>query len=65
MLTYIMEGIEFEKKVVKFIKKPTKGSNNRYYFHIPKNFIDFGLIDPDKTYTVYISPISSESKTNP
>ena len=48
------EDIKLEKKVVKFIVKPTK-SGPRYYFSIPTSYIKNKLIDPEKTYVVYLA----------
>ena len=37
--------------------KPTKGSNGRYYFHIPKILTDMGMINPTTKYELLLIPI--------
>ena len=48
--------IEMENVNLKLTLKPTKGSNHRYYFHIPKKLTDLNMIDPSKKYILYITP---------
>jgi len=54
-------NVKFEKKVVKFTKKVAK-TGRAYCFYIPSSFIKNGLIDPTKTYTVFLSPVKDEQE---
>lgn len=53
--------IHFEKQVIKFTKKPAK-MGRHFGFLIPASYISNGLLDPKKTYTVYIAPADPEDK---
>lgn len=53
--------IDFEKKTIKFKRKPAKTGRN-YAFYIPQAYIKNGLIDLNKEYTVYLSPVENEEE---
>ncbi|MBD3343124.1 MAG: hypothetical protein GF353_28765 [Candidatus Lokiarchaeota archaeon] len=52
--------IDAEKQVIKFRRKPAKTGRN-YCFFIPISYIRNGLVDPDKEYTIYLSPADNDS----
>ena len=45
-----------EKRLVSFVRKPAK-QGEAYIFTIPKNYIENNLIDPSRTYRLYIEDI--------
>ncbi|MEX2717089.1 MAG: hypothetical protein Q6370_012370 [Candidatus Sigynarchaeota archaeon] len=53
-----MEG-EFLRETVKFKRKPAK-TGPEYIFVIPRSFVKNGLIDPNKTYEVYLKEVPEE-----
>ena len=48
------KNIDFIKKGIKFKRKPAK-MGDRYVFNIPQSYVENGLIDPTKTYMIYLA----------
>ncbi|MBD3211645.1 MAG: hypothetical protein GF311_03480 [Candidatus Lokiarchaeota archaeon] len=53
------DEINFLKKGITFKRKPAK-MGDRYIFSIPSIYIENGLIDPDRTYQIYLAEINQD-----
>jgi hypothetical protein len=52
-----------EIKLVSFVRKPAK-SGSDYVFWIPRVYLKNNLIDPKKTYKIYLEEVSDDSSSD-
>lgn len=53
------DELEQLRKAISFVRKPSK-MGDRYFFSIPKVYIESGFIDPDETYVLYLAKKKKE-----
>lgn len=52
---------EFLQGTVKFKRKPAK-TGPEYIFVIPRSFVKNGLINPNRTYEIYLKEVPDEDE---